>query len=81
VVGSRVGGTPELIGENARGLLFEKGNSEDLANQLSKLIEDESLRTELGRRAARHARENLSIEIAVNRTADIYDRLLARLGS
>ena len=81
VVGSRVGGTPELIGENSRGLLFEKGNSQDLANQLTKLIENESLRAEFGRRAAQHAKENLSIEIAANRTADIYDRLLDRLKS
>lgn len=79
VVGSRVGGTPELIGENSRGLLFEKGNSQDLANQLTKLIEDEGLRAEFGRRAAQHARENLSIEIAAKRTAEIYDRLLDRL--
>lgn len=79
VVGSRVGGTPELIGENSRGLLFESGNSQDLANRLTKLIEDESLRAEFGCRAAQHARDNLSIEIAAKRTADIYDRLLDRL--
>ena len=81
VVGSRVGGTPELIGENSRGLLFEKGNSQDLATQLTRLIADESLRAEYGRRAAQHARENLSIEIAAARTAEIYDRLLARRDS
>lgn len=81
VVGSRVGGTPELIGENSRGLLFEPGNSQDLANRLTQLIEDESLRVEFGRRAAQHARENLSIELAAKRTADIYDRLLDRLRS
>lgn len=80
VVGSRVGGTPELIGQNSRGLLFEAGNSQDLASQLTKLIGDEGLRAEFGRRAARHAREHLSIEIAANRTADIYDRLLERVG-
>ena len=81
VVGSRVGGTPELIGENSRGLLFEPGNSQDLANCLTKLIQDESLRAEFGCRAAQHARQNLSIEIAAKRTADIYDRLLDRLRS
>ena len=52
VVGSRVGGTPELIGDSSRGLLFEPGNSQDLANRLTKLIGDECLRTEFGRRAA-----------------------------
>jgi glycosyltransferase involved in cell wall biosynthesis len=78
VVGSRVGGTPELIGENSRGLLFERGNSQDLVTQLTKLIADEGLRAEYSRRASQHARENLSIEIVASRTAEIYDRLLAR---
>ena len=76
VVGSRVGGTPELIGDNTRGLLFEKGNVPDLAAQLRKLIDDKQLRSELAHRAAVHAKENLSIEIAASRTADMYDRLL-----
>lgn len=59
VVGSRVGGTPELIGQNSRGLLFESGNPQDLADRLAQLVEDESLRTEFGRRAAQHARESV----------------------
>ena len=81
VVGSRVGGTPELIGDSTRGLLFEPRNSQDLADRLTQLIEDKCLRGELGRRAAQHARENLSIEIAAKRTADIYDQLLDRHGA
>lgn len=75
-VGSRVGGTPELIGNNERGLLFENRNAEDLATQLRRLIDDGQLRSELGARAAAHAKQNLSMEIAATRTADIYDRLL-----
>jgi len=76
VVGSRVGGTPELIGENLRGLLFEPGNSQQLADQLSRLANDANLRSELAGRAAAFARESLSIEIAAARTGEIYDRLL-----
>jgi glycosyltransferase involved in cell wall biosynthesis len=78
VVGSRVGGTPELIGADERGLLFTSGDSADLARKLAKLIECESLRREFGTRAARFASENLTIEIAASRTADMYERLLRR---
>jgi len=78
VVGSRVGGTPELIGENERGRLFEKGSVESLAEVLAKLMADAALRRELGARAARFARECLSLEVAVERTSALWDKLLRR---
>ena len=79
VVGSRVGGTPELIGANEeRGLLFESGNLEELANKLEIMAGDETLRREYGRRAAKFVRENLTIEIAAERTASMYERILRR---
>ncbi|MCU1295116.1 MAG: glycosyl transferase, group 1 [Bryobacterales bacterium] len=76
VVGSRVGGTPELIGENVRGLLFSKGDSEDLADKLSSLIRDPDLRHTFAARAADFARNNLSMEVNVSRASEIYSRLL-----
>jgi glycosyltransferase involved in cell wall biosynthesis len=79
VVGSRVGGTPELIGSNEeRGLLFRNGDVGDLALKLSKLIADRELRRSMGTRAAEFVRENLTIEIAAERTAAIYEKLLQR---
>jgi glycosyltransferase involved in cell wall biosynthesis len=77
-IGSRVGGTPELIGEEERGLLFTCGDASELARKLSVLMEREGLRRELAARAARFVRENLTIEIAARRTAEIYEKLLAR---
>jgi glycosyltransferase involved in cell wall biosynthesis len=78
VVGSRVGGTPELLGEGERGLLFRSGESADLAGKLALLIRDASLRRELGCRAAEHAARTWSIEAAAARMAEIY---LSVLGS
>jgi glycosyltransferase involved in cell wall biosynthesis len=79
VVGSRVGGTPELIGNNEeRGFLFKSGNVADLVDKLSRLIINPNLRRDLGRRAATFVRENLTIEIAAERTAAIYEKLLVR---
>jgi glycosyltransferase involved in cell wall biosynthesis len=78
VVASRVGGTPELTGENERGLLFQPGDAGDLTAKLTTLIESESLRRELGTRAAEFARKNLSIEVASKRMADIYETMLRR---
>jgi glycosyltransferase involved in cell wall biosynthesis len=79
VIGSKVGGTPELTGsDEERGLLFESRNAGDLAAKMERLITDERFRLKLGSNAAAFARENLSIEIAVRRTAEMYDRWLLR---
>lgn len=75
-VGSRVGGTPELIEENSRGLLFEAGNIEDLAGKLSFLVQNPALRRRMARAAARFARETLNIEAAATRLAEVYTQLL-----
>jgi glycosyltransferase involved in cell wall biosynthesis len=78
VIGSRVGGTPELIGENQRGLLFEKGNSEDLADKLASLMLNADMRRSYGCRAAEFAKNNLSMEVNVRRASEIYSMLLDR---
>jgi glycosyltransferase involved in cell wall biosynthesis len=78
VVGSRVGGTPELIGDDERGLLFQPGDAQDLAEKLAILIGNEPLRDAFGARAAEFAREKLSIEIAARRMAEIYELVLRR---
>jgi glycosyltransferase involved in cell wall biosynthesis len=77
-VGSRVGGTPELIGNDERGLLFRSGDAGDLAEKLAALIGNEQLRRKFGTRAAEFAKTSLNIEIAARRMADIYELMLQR---
>ena len=79
VIGSKVGGMPELTGANEeRGLLFTSGNADELTNQLERLITNDALRRDLGVKAAKFAKESLSIEIAAERTGAMYERLLAK---
>jgi len=78
VVGSRVGWTPERIGENERRLLFAKGSSEDLADKLSSLVRNPDLRRSFGSRAAEFAKTQLSMEVNVSRASEIYSMLLQR---
>jgi glycosyltransferase involved in cell wall biosynthesis len=77
-VGSAVGGTPEMLGADERGLLSRVGDSSHLAEKLALLIEDKELRQKLGLRAAAFARETLNIQIAARRTAEIYESQLCR---
>jgi glycosyltransferase involved in cell wall biosynthesis len=78
VTASNVGGTPELIGNDERGLLFEPGNAADLATKLARLIQSEDLRRKLGRRAAEFARTHFTLDVAAKRMAEIYESMLRR---
>ncbi len=78
VVGSRVGGIPELITDNVTGLLFESKSAAALAAALSKLILDPALRRHFSLKAAIHAHDTFSMEINARRNADLYRVLLAK---
>lgn len=75
-VGSRVGGTPELINHGERGLLFEAGNVDDLCAKLSRLLANPSERREFASAAAAFARDELGIHVAARRLAGAYMDLL-----
>ena len=77
-VGSRVGGTPELIADGERGLLFESGNVQDLAAKLALLIENQELRGRLAHNAARFAAEDLNMDVALECISQIYETGLAK---
>jgi len=79
-VGSRVGGTPELIADGERGLLFEPGSAPDLAAKLALLITRSDLRQGFAAAAALFARENLSLERNLRRMEHLYAALLEGAG-
>jgi glycosyltransferase involved in cell wall biosynthesis len=62
VVGSDIGGTPELIHDGENGLLFKCGSAEDLAAKLRTVVENAELRDRFKTVSARRAREEFSLE-------------------
>ena len=76
VIGSRVGGVPELIADGENGLLFESRNAMDLARVLGKAIQNDSLRESLGHEASVTALGTFSIETAARCTEALYESLL-----
>lgn len=66
VIGSCSGGTPELIKNGINGLLFEPGDSGDLAKKIRILIEDSSYREKLGLEAHKFATQFTSNRCAEN---------------
>lgn len=75
-VGSRTGGTPELIVENECGLIFPSGDESALAGCLLTLIEQPALRDRFRTAAAVRARDHFGIETAVERISALYAELL-----
>jgi len=49
VVGAAIGGIPELIDDGKTGLLFEKGNAEDLKNKIKTILENPALAGEMSK--------------------------------
>lgn len=72
VIGSRIGGIPELINEGVDGYLFEPGNAEELAEKISTILTDEKRRIEMGRAGRRKMEEQFSPDAFYDGTLDIY---------
>lgn len=75
VIGSDMGGIPELINDGETGFIIEPGNPDAIAEKLRVLIEDQSLRTGMGKRARQHVEDNYTWEQAAVKTLDIYEQV------
>ena len=76
VVASRVGGNPELVEDGKTGLLFESGDSNELAEHLRRLIEQPQLREQMAAAGAEKISTRFSIQTSANRMQEIYDEYL-----
>src|SRR5262249_28560009 len=72
VVGTRVGGTPELIINDVTGLLVERGDRKQLADAVTTLLDDASRRERLGKAARQHVMRGFSSDQTVEQLLAIY---------
>lgn len=77
LVGTRVGGIPEVIQDHQTGLLVEKENAVALAQALEKLILDPDFRLKLSQRAKLRVSTEFSTEQMVSGNLKIYQHVLA----
>ena len=80
VVGSRIGGIPELIEHEKTGLLFESGHVEELTFALEKLMSSAELRKEMGRAALDRVEAEFSIDSHNTKLINIYQSQLGKQG-
>lgn len=75
VIGSRIGGIPELIEDKRNGLLFEAGNSEELGVILGRLI-DNPAELKMLEAGALKSREKYDIEHHLDRMEALFKGLV-----
>jgi glycosyltransferase involved in cell wall biosynthesis len=80
VVGSRVGGVPELVVDGETGLLVEPGDPNELAAAIDRLFADPGLRRRLGDAGRARAQGRFALESFRRAHVELYSRELARCG-
>ena len=75
VIGSKIGGIPELINDGENGFLFESENIEDLKNKLLNLIKDNNLLKQMEENAFNTLPSN-SMDVMINKIKQEYDKLI-----
>ena len=78
VIGSRLGGIPELVNEGVDGLLFEAGDAEGMGAAMRLLADNPEMASEMGRQGRAKVEERYSIQSYMKTLLGIYDRVLNR---
>lgn len=76
VVATDVGGVSELVKHEVTGLLVPPNDARSLFHAVKRLIREPALAAELGRQGREHVVRNFSKELMVQKTLDLYARLL-----
>jgi glycosyltransferase involved in cell wall biosynthesis len=77
VIGTNVGGTPELIAHDETGLLVERHDRKALAAAITRLLDDPALAERLGAAARRRVETRFSADASVDRLVALYTAVRA----
>jgi N-acetyl-alpha-D-glucosaminyl L-malate synthase BshA len=77
VIASRVGGVPEVVTDGETGFLSAVGDVSKMSADTLHLIEDETLRREMGARARESALSRYSTDLVIPQYLNFYERVLA----
>lgn len=80
VVGSKVGGIPEMVIDGITGTLIPSRDPQRLAGAIEALAGDHEKRQQLGQAGRRRALSEFSVAAHVSRVQSIYDRMRPRNG-
>jgi glycosyltransferase involved in cell wall biosynthesis len=75
VVATRIGGIPEVVEDGVTGLLIEPNDAPALAGKIALLLDDPSLRAQLGAAGRQYAEKHHSLDRMGERLLDLYAAL------
>lgn len=73
VVGFNISSNPEVISDNETGILVPPKDSEKLANALEKLITNEDLKKEMGKKGRIRVLENFNTPLVLSKLIDVIE--------
>lgn len=76
VIGSKIGGIPELINNRKDGLVFKTGNAEDLSQKVKWIWENRSEAKEMGMRGRKKVEEKFNAEKHYEGLMAVYNSVL-----
>jgi glycosyltransferase involved in cell wall biosynthesis len=77
VIGSRVGGIPEMVVDGDTGVLVAPREPAALADAIARVVDDRALRSRMGAAARQRAATHFSIEAHGARLQHLYDSVCA----
>lgn len=80
VIGSNVGGIPELATHGEDGLVFDSSDKDSLVEMLRRAVENGELRNRLRKQAVLTAHQRFSMRHTLERMETLYERLLEEHG-
>lgn len=78
VIGSSIGGIPEMIDDGVNGFLFRSGDVEDLTSKIKFLIDNKQLLPGMGRKARQKVENKFNVELHYKALMNIYDKALGQ---
>jgi glycosyltransferase involved in cell wall biosynthesis len=73
IIASKIGGIPDILRNEQEGLLVNPGDTDDIVSKILTLLQNESLRKELGAKARSKVLNELNAENMVNRTLKVIE--------
>jgi glycosyltransferase involved in cell wall biosynthesis len=81
VVGTRVGGIPDLIEQDLNGSLVSPGSETELASAVLKILNDKGLAAKMGQAGRKRMTDRFSAESMVRSIEEVYCELLKKKGA
>ena len=78
VIGCRVGAVPAVVDDGVDGLLVPRRDPNALASALLRLLEDETLRRQLGEQGRAKVQTNYTWDIVIARFRQVYEQTVDR---